>query len=236
MRWVREADGALSRPRSEGLCAQFSKLRALRQSERDLGATGRSLWRTACGPLDPTRVGRKRARRTCRALYPGGIKDDKPQRPGKDRKQDHLSHPCTHVPRGAARVADIRLRKASIPRSRQLIALLRLRRGRARGGPVGSPVCLGKLVLELESDQGARADHDCSRAATSDRRAATMKSGFRDSASRLEPLLLDRVDVSPSFLPKQASTTPGCTPGLFFVGRGGICRTRLRVTPGASFR
>ena len=102
------------------------------------------------------RIGRSCARRRCRALHPRGIKDDRPQRHGKDRKQDRLSHRATL--------------------------------------------------------------HDGSRATTSDRRVATMKSGFRDSGSRLEPLLLDRVDVFPSFLPKQASTTPGSAPGLFLSG------------------
>jgi hypothetical protein len=140
----------LPRARSKELRAWFSKLRTLRQCERDRCAT-------ACGPLDPVRIGGRCARRGCRALHPGGIKDDESQRPGKDRKQDRLSHRATH--------------------------------------------------------------HDCSRATTSDRRLSTMKSGFRDSGSRLEPLLLDRVDVFPSFLPKQASTAPGSTPGLFFVGR-----------------
>ena len=37
----------------------------------------------------------------------------------------------------------------------------------------------------------------CSRAMTSDRRVATIKSGFRDSESGPEPLLWGRVDVSP---------------------------------------
>jgi len=74
------------RTRREERCAECSKLRTLRQCERNRAATG------------PARVGRKCVRSPCRALHSGGIKNDKPQRPGKDRKQARLSHPCTHVP------------------------------------------------------------------------------------------------------------------------------------------
>jgi len=47
-------------------------------------------------------------------------------------------------PSRRGKVADIRLRKAYVPRSRPLIALLRLRRGHARGDPASSLVGLGQ--------------------------------------------------------------------------------------------
>ena len=66
----------------------------------------------------------------------------------------------------------------------------------------------------------------CSRAATSDRRVATIKSGFRDSGSRLEPLLWGRVDVFPSFLPNRHLPRPAVRPGFFFVWRSRCSRIR----------
>src|ERR1700674_1027041 len=113
-----------------------------------------------------------------------------------------------------------------------------------------------KVVLELESNLGARADHGCRRATTSDRRVATIKSGFRDSESRPEPLLWDRVDVFPSspligiYLARLYARAFFCRAKSLRVlesdpsthaddigcGTPRICKTRLRVAIGASFR
>ncbi len=162
----------LPRTRREELRAEFSKLRTLRQCERNRAATASGLRRAVRRQLNPT----------CRALHPGGIKDDKPQRSCKHRKQARLSHPCTHLKH-----------------------FIEPATGHARCDHASSLVRLG---------QGG-----CSRATTSDRRVATIKSGFRDSGSRLEPLLWNRVGVFPSFLPNRHLPRPAVRPGFFLSGQ-----------------